>query len=194
MWTYEWNYRWQFDRAHRGSLARIQLMRPVFWSVQLPGAPTGMLTAPGASSAALTWIFVSGSEFVYALDSANGTVHWKYATASNATLTPPALNSGALYVVDANGTIHALNSTTDSMLWKVSLATMQFSSAPAFGKDGTIYFAALRPGKKFVSSPREMGGVLTHLFETRNHLSGGPLTCGRVNYVETASSGRHCLL
>ncbi len=93
-----------------------------------------------------TIFFGLGDGFVYALDSENGDIKWKYQTGSVVHSTP-VVDTGRLFIGSFDGNVYALNITDGSLIWKFkTVGHMYFpvgevQGSPSFSGD-LVYIGA----------------------------------------------------
>jgi outer membrane protein assembly factor BamB len=95
-----------------------------------------------------TLYFGADDAKVYALNSANGSLKWRFSFPDGSdTDSSPALSSdGTVYIGSDKGTLYALNGQHGALNWSFQ-AIGEISGAPAIGKDGTLYVCALNSAK-----------------------------------------------
>jgi outer membrane protein assembly factor BamB len=80
---------------------------------------------------------------LYALNSTNGSLKWKYATGQSIGSSPSLGPDGSVYFGNVTGSgtpsgaVYALNGQTGALKWKY--ASYYVESSPAVGADGTVY-------------------------------------------------------
>ncbi len=159
---------------------------PVAWSVQVPAQATGLSTDPSGSL-----LFVAAPGTIYGLNSANGTLLWKYAATPNTTLGTPVVKGSLLVAADSSGIVHAINSTTGQLLWRKpgAFSDSALSAAPAtFGFDGTIYISFYLPLVSGEGSASDLLWSLTHASSASDCSFTGaghhPLVCAAECFFE----------
>lgn len=125
----------------------------------------------------------SGSQRLFALDAASGTVQWDW-TLSGKSLSQPAYADGTLYVGEWHpaadtGRLHALDATEGSSSWTYTTETGLVGSPTVAGD--TV----------FISQGEELAGISTADGERRWRLplgarTGAPIVVGDSLYVHTA--------
>ena len=118
----------------------------------------------------------SGDGNVYALNTSNGTVIWKYATGVEVE-SSPAVANGVVYVGSDGGNVYALNAGTGALIWKYATGS-SVDSSPAVANDvvyvgsddsnvyalnastGALIWKYTTGGQVFVCSPAVANGVV----------------------------------
>jgi len=126
--------------GHTGVAAEnLSVPLSLLWRHTTSSAKNNAASAVYANS---TVFFTSGNS-VYAVQSADGTLIWKYPVGSKAErnfATTPTLSNGALYVVDDTGQVSKLDALTGNELWTLKLDGA-IRSSPVIS-DGILYFGS----------------------------------------------------
>jgi outer membrane protein assembly factor BamB len=82
-----------------------------------------------------------GADFLYALDSASGTLKWRYNLNGYATFGSPVVYNGMVYIGSLNDTLYALDAMTGSLRWRAKTDGQLDVSTPAIS-NGVLYVGA----------------------------------------------------
>jgi outer membrane protein assembly factor BamB len=78
--------------------------------------------------------------YLYALNSSNGDVKWRYATGNDVDSSPAIGSDGTIYFGDWSGYVHALH-PDGTIKWKYHTGDV-ITGSPAIGPDGTVYIGS----------------------------------------------------
>lgn len=128
--------------------AAASLVRTIFggtltaralWSVEEANVVTPLSLSPDGS----TLYYGEADEHIYAVDTNNGNIKWKYQTGSALSAAPTVSADGkTVFVGSSVGTFHAINSTSGNSTW-ICAALGPIQSAASLSTDGkTVYFGS----------------------------------------------------
>ncbi len=120
--------------------------------------------------------------YVYAFDTKNGYLLWKFGTRDHIYASPALLPDGTVIQPSADGTVYALDPSSGKELWAFD-TLMPIRSSPAVDADGNIYFGS-GEGKLFVLNPDGTFRWSIQLINTgRNDLNSSPALGRNAIYI-----------
>ncbi len=100
---------------------------------------TAGITTLDHSSSVLSSDGTTICDYLYAIDSSNGTIKWSHSTPGGTDSSPAVgLDRTVYYGEITSGNVTALNGTTGAVLWTFHTDSY-VESSPAIGPDGTVY-------------------------------------------------------
>ena len=139
--TNDGSMRWQFATPHYACTAAIP--RQSFCGVS--GCPR---SSPALSEDQATVYVGSDDTNLYAVNTADGSRRWKYATGdsvrSNPVVSSPTRGQATVYVGSYDGSVYAVNAADGSLRWKfLTRDNVRIHSSPTLSRDqGTLYIGS----------------------------------------------------
>jgi eukaryotic-like serine/threonine-protein kinase len=135
--------KWKFANGGERRFAGKHLHGALPKSETMPDPYDFYLSSPAIAGGMV--YFGSGDGNVYALDAANGSLKWKFAT-GDVVHSSPAIAGGTLYIGSWDSYLYALDTTTGKEKWRFKTGEdpefhnqIGIQSSPAVA-DGTVYF------------------------------------------------------
>ncbi|HEY6542932.1 MAG TPA: PQQ-binding-like beta-propeller repeat protein [Ktedonobacteraceae bacterium] len=156
----------------------------VYWQAVAPNFQ-GVDGSPGPSPAVANGsVYVStdngysGSNDLFAFDASSGVVRWSASCGCYGS--SPAVVNGVVYTGGLNGSIHAFNATTGSLLWSYATAG-QIESSPAVA-NGVVYIGS-DDGNLYALNATT--GALLWSYATGSTIVASPTVANGVVYTST---------
>ncbi len=134
------------------------------WKYKITGSTIVSSPAIGSDG---TIYFGCLDNYLYALNSVDGTLKWRYQTGGEIT-SSPAIGNGAIYFGSDDGYIYALN-LTGNLIWRGYTGDV-VESSPTIGSDGTIYLGCSND-EIYALNP---DGSLKWYYDTGVNISSSP--------------------
>ena len=136
-----------------------------------------------------TWDFWNDNVYLYALDTATGTLKWKHQS-RGAVPSSPAISGNVVYYIGDGGSVYALDMATGTLKWIYTTRASIYSSPTV--SDGVIFIGTCNSGND-VYALYAATGVLKWKYETGGSVVSSPAVSDGVVYVGSWDSNVYAL-